>query len=293
MLPKLAQCAEDYIHARKKDGTPFFLYVPWNSPHSPVVPTKEWQGKSGINAHADFVMQTDDCFGRVYRALEETGQLENTLVICSSDNGTSPNTSGLKELLAAGHHPSGDLRGMKADLWDGGHRVPFIAAWKGKIKSGTRTEALICLTDLLATAAEIAGLNYPESEGVDSESFLSVLKGDSDQARTSVVNHSISGKFAIRDKEWKLMLAPGSGGWGSPKDVEARVQDLPPVQLYRLDEDLGEMTNLAEDQPERVEKMRARLREQVTRGRSTPGPKQANDAKVDIEKLEKVKRRRK
>lgn len=284
MLPKLTGKAVEYIHARKADGKPFFLYVPWNSPHSPVVPTDEWKGKSGLNEHADFVMQTDDCFGQVYKALEETGLIDNTLVICSSDNGTSPQTSGVKELHAAGHFPSGDLRGMKADLWDGGHRVPFIAAWKGIIAPGSETDALTCLTDVMATAADIVGAKYPESEAVDSVSLLPVLKDATKSVRETVIHHSISGKFAIRDSSWKLLLTSGSGGWGSPKDNEATKNGLPPAQLYQLDEDIGEAVNLAEKNPEKVNEMRALLEKQVTAGRSTPGDPQENDTEIEIDK---------
>lgn len=284
MLPRLTEKAVDYVHARKADGKPFLMYVPWNSPHSPVVPTGEWKGKSGLNAHADFVMQTDDSFGRVYKALEETGLIDNTLVICSSDNGTSPQTSGVKELQAAGHFPSGDLRGMKADLWDGGHRVPFIVTWKGVIAPGSRTDALACLTDIMATAADIVDAGLPESAAVDSVSLLPVFNGASESVRETVVHHSISGKFAIRDSSWKLLFAPGSGGWSAPKDKDAAEKGLPPVQLYKLDQDLGEASNLAEKHPEKVSEMRAMLERQVAAGRSTPGAPQKNDAAIDIDK---------
>ena len=292
MLPRLTRTAVEYIRDREKDGKPFFLYVPWNSPHSPVVPTNEWKGRSGLNAHADFVMQTDDSFGQVYRALEDTGLIENTLVICSSDNGTSPQTSGLKELLKAGHHPSGDLRGMKADLWDGGHRVPFIASWKGRVKAGSTTDALICLTDLMATVAEVLDEDLAETDGVDSESFLSVLLGKSDRSRSSVVHHSYTGKFSVREDSWKLLFAPGSGGWSSPKDSKAAAQGMPSLQLYNLKSDLGESKNLAGEQPERVERMTRLLQDQVKSGRSTPGPPQQNDSSVDIFKPEKVGKKR-
>ena len=146
MLPKLTAKAVEFIHARKdKADEPFFLYVPWNSPHSPVVPSEEWQGKSGLNAHADFVMQTDDAFGQVVTALKETGLYDNTLIICSADNGTSANTSNKSKLEAMGHFPSGDLRGSKADLWDGGHRVPFIATWKGTVPAGSHNDQLFII----------------------------------------------------------------------------------------------------------------------------------------------------
>jgi arylsulfatase A len=286
MLPRLTQEAVEYIHARKKDAQPFLLYVPWNSPHSPVVPTAEWKGKSGLNAHADFVKQTDDSFGKVYQALKDTGLLDNTLVICSSDNGTSPQTANYKDLNKVGRFPSGGLRGMKADLWDGGHRVPFIAAWKNKIAPGSRSDALICLTDIMATSADIMNVKYPESAAVDSESFLPVLLDETKSGRKTVVHHSINGKFAIRDDSWKLLLTPGSGGWGLPKDKKALKSGLPSIQLYQVDKDLGETVNLADENPKQVEKMRSMLKQQVDAGRSTPGTAQKNDAEIDIEKAD-------
>jgi arylsulfatase A-like enzyme len=217
--------------------------------------------------------------------------VENTLVICTSDNGTSPTTSQINQLIKKGHYPSGRLRGSKADLWDGGHRVPFIVSWPGKIESNSRTNALIGLTDLFATVAEVVGASFPPSEGVDSESFLPVLLGKADTSRTTLVHHSVSGKFAIRDQSWKLLLAPGSGGWSDPRDPKAKESGWPKVQLYALDEDLGETNNLLSKQPERALKMRAMLEAQVTKGRSTPGPQQQNDVKIDIDKPEKVKKK--
>ena len=161
MLPKLTAAAVDYVRSHKDSNKPFFLYVPWNSPHSPVAPSDEWAGKSKLNAHADFVMQTDHSFGQVIDALKETGQFENTLIICSSDNGTSAPTSKMANLKAKGHYSSGDLRGSKADIWDGGHRVPFIVSWPDVIKKPGRTSALVCLTDLVATVADIVGESLP------------------------------------------------------------------------------------------------------------------------------------
>jgi arylsulfatase A-like enzyme len=152
------------------------------------------------------------------------------------------------------------------------------------VQPGSRSDALVCLTDIMATVAELTGASLPQSAAVDSVSFMPVILGNSEGSRTSVINHSISGKFAIRDKAWKLLLTPGSGGWGSPKDAQAKSDGLPDVQLYRLDKDLGETKNLAGEHPEQVEKMRAMLKDQVERGRSTPGKPQRNDVPVDIDK---------
>ncbi|MFT5129205.1 MAG: arylsulfatase A [Rhodothermales bacterium] len=291
MLPKLAETAVSYINGRKGKG-PFFLYVPWNSPHSPVVPSPEWKGKSGLNSHADFVMQTDDAFGQVVTALRANGMLDNTLVICSADNGTSPSTSGKSKLEAMGHFPSANLRGAKADIWDGGHRVPFIAQWPGVITPGSRTSSLICLTDVMATAAEVAGISLPSEAAPDSVSFLPALRGEA-HSRDAVIHHSISGYFAIRQGNYKLALCPNSGGWAVPKPspqswAAAKAAGQPLLQLYDMRKDLGEQNNLAASMPEKVDALRALLQRQVESGRSTPGPAQQNDAKVVIYKAPKA-----
>jgi arylsulfatase A-like enzyme len=289
MLPRLTKGAVDYINGRKGNTKPFFLYVPWNSPHSPVVPSIKWQGKSGLNAHADFVMQTDDSYGRVVKALRENGLLENTLIICSADNGTSGPTSNKEDLEKMGHFPSADLRGAKADIWDGGHRVPFIAQWPEVIKPGARSDKLVCLTDIIATAAEITGFQLPPTAAEDSISFLPALKGEDEHARTSVIHHSAPGYFAIRQDNYKLALCPGSGGWTSPRPSftvwqETEKEGKPLIQLYDMTKDLSEQKNLATKMPEKVKSMRTLLENQINEGRSTPGAKQANDAPITVNK---------
>jgi len=292
MLPKLVAGAVDYIHARKGKKESFFLYVPWNSPHSPVVPSAQWQGKSGLNAHADFVMQTDDSYGQIIKALRDNGLLDNTLVICSSDNGTSAPTAKKSALEAMGHFPSAGLRGSKADIWDGGHRVPFMALWPKVIEAGSTCHSLVCLTDVMATLANVVGFALPPNAAEDSLSFLPALKGEAKHARTSVIHHSIAGHFAIRQETLKLVMCPGSGGWTAPKPNAALWQKLkrqgqPTVQLYDMTQDLGEQSNLAAHMPEKVKDLRALLQKQVDQGRSTPGPEQANDARIVIDKRPK------
>ncbi len=299
MLPRLTQSAIEYIRGRQRNDQPFLLYVPWSSPHSPVVPSAQWRGKSGLNAHADFVMQTDDSFGQVIAALRETGQLDNTLVICSADNGTSAPTSKLSELQQLGHFPSGDLRGSKADIWDGGHRVPFIVSWPQRVAPSTRCANLVCLTDVLATVAEIVGQPLPTNAGEDSVSFLTSLlskpeegrptSSDTKHVRHDVIHHSISGYFAIRRDNWKLCVCPDSGGWTDPKPSAkawaAREQAQQPLlQLYDMTQDIGEQSNRVQEQPEIVQQLLALLHHQVLHGRSTPGPDQKNDFAVTVEK---------
>ena len=283
VLPTLTAKACDYVRERlaKKSGKPFFLYLPLSSPHAPILPTKAWQGKSGLGDYADFVMQTDWTVGEVLRTLADTGFAENTLVIFASDNGCSP-VAKPEELEAKGHFPSAQFRGYKADIWDGGHRIPFMVRWPGQVKPGARSDSLLCLTDLMATLAELLGEKLPDDAGEDSFSFLSELTGSGKARRTSVVHHSINGRFAIRDANWKLEFCPGSGGWGTPRDLPAQKQGLPKRQLYDMAADVGELKNLQGEQTNLVGKLTAELERIVADGRSTPGKPQKNDVRVDI-----------
>ncbi len=283
VLPTLTRKAVEYLGARAADakaGHPFFLYLPLNSPHTPIVPSAEWQGKSGLSPYGDFVMQTDACVGEILAALEKNGLSENTLVIFTSDNGCSPaaDIAGLEKL---GHFPSQDFRGAKADIWEGGHRVPFFVRWPGKVKAGAQCDTTICHTDFMATVAEITGAKVPDTAGEDSFSILPNLLGTGKSARPSVVNHSINGQFAIRDATWKLEFCPGSGGWGKPGDIEARKDGLAAVQLYDLAIDLGEKNNVEAEHPDVIKRLTAQLDAIVANGRSTPGAPQENDVAVN------------
>ena len=171
MLPRLTRESVKYVESRKGKEKPFFLYVPLGSPHTPILPTPEWQGKSGLGKYGDFVMQTDNVVGEIQKALKRIGQVENTLFIFSSDNGCSK-AAGIGALAKQGHVVSAHLRGSKADLWDGGHRIPFIVKWPGKVKPGSESDQLICLTDLFATMSELVGAELPKDSAEDSVSLL-------------------------------------------------------------------------------------------------------------------------
>lgn len=284
MLPRLTRKAVEYIDGRAQadKDQPFFLYVPYGSPHNPIVPTKEWQGKSGLNGHGDFVMQTDDGFRQILEALDRNGFAENTLVIFSSDNGTSK-AANISELQEQGHFPSAHLRGSKADLWDGGHRVPFVVRWPGQVRAGSQSDQLICLTDLMATCAEILDTEVPDGSAEDSVSFVPALKGKKiESTRKGVIHHSFTGHFAYRLGKWKLLLARGSGGWTAPQEKEALADGSPVAQLYDLEKDPGETKNLYASHPEVVDRLLKQLEADVWQGRSTEGP----PAKNDIEEIE-------
>jgi len=279
MLPRLTDESVNYINeqAENKDDKPFFLYVPLGSPHTPILPTKEWQGKSGLGAYADFVMQTDATVGAITQALEANGLSENTIVIFSSDNGTSK-AAKIEDLAEKGHAVSAGYRGSKSDLWDGGHRVPFIVKWPGMVKPKSTSNELICLTDMFVTFSEITDTPMPSKAGEDSASFLSALKGGKiESTRAGVIHHSISGHFGYRQGNWKLLLARGSAGWSSPQEDDSSLDDMPIAQLYNMENDAAETTNLYTTHPEIAEKLLNQLELDIKEGRSTTGEFSQND----------------
>jgi arylsulfatase A-like enzyme len=291
VLPALTRRAVDYINRRgatARSGNPFFLYLPLASPHTPIEATPEWRGKSGLNAYADFVMQTDFAIGRVLAALDEQKLAGNTLVLMASDNGCSPYAQ-FDELLAKGHNPNSIFRGNKADIFEGGHHVPLLVRWPAKVKPGTTSDRLVWLGDFMAMCAEIVGATLPAGAGEDSVSFLPALRQSKDESpRAAVVHHSSNGSFAIREGAWKLILCPGSGGWSAPRPGRDDTSGLPLIQLYELTKDAGELHNAQAEYPEVVMRLTAQLERYVAEGRSTPGAMQANAVAVDIWKAGKA-----
>ena len=279
VLPDITDKAVAFIDRNAETAEPFFLYFPLNAPHTPIVPTEEFLGKSGVNIYGDFTMQVDHTVGQILAALDKHEIAEETLIIFTTDNGCSPQAN-FAELEAAGHDHNYIFRGHKADIYEGGHRVPFVVRWPGVVKPGTRTERLVGQVDFTATAAEISGATLPEDGAEDSLSFLSILKGSDEPIRETLVMQSIGGQFGLRtEDDWKLALCPGSGGWSDPRPGQAGLSEMPPMQLFDLSKDPGEENNLFDAQPERVESMKAALREIIENGRSTAGPTLENDVK--------------
>jgi arylsulfatase A-like enzyme len=260
----LRQWAEGARHDK-----PFFMYIPFASPHTPIVPTPAWQGASGLNPYADFVMQNDAAVGQILHTLDELHLTDNTLVIFTSDNGCSPQAD-FAELTQAGHAPSYQFRGHKADIFEGGHRVPFIARWPQGLPAGAQCDALIGLQDTLATCADLLDVDLPATVGVDSFSWLPrVTQGNRNlPIRESLVHHSINGSFAIRRDRWKLCLCADSGGWSNPRPNSPQSQGLPPVQLYDLENDIAESHNLATAHPEVVASLTEELNQLKALGHS-------------------------
>lgn len=269
ILPTLGDRACKFITEAARHPEPFFLYLPLTSPHTPLAVTLEFKGRSHLNVYADFVMETDAVVGRVLDALDKSGAAGNTLVLFTSDNGCAPYI-GAKELEKMGHYPSGPFRGYKSDIWEGGHRVPFIVRWPGVIKPASVSSQLVQQADVLATVAAILGAKLPDTAGEDSVSLLPLLRGQETPVRENAVQQSARGMLAIRRGPFKLICGKGSGGWTAGGDDQ-------PAQIYNLDADPGETTNLLSTQPQLASELADMLSKIVRDGRSTPGSPQPND----------------
>lgn len=282
VLPRLTQRVTEFLAEHADVRTkPFFCYVPLASPHTPIVPTEKWRGRSQTNMYGDLVEQTDDAIGQILTRLDELGLADRTLVIVTSDNGCSPQAD-FPELAKRGHHPSYLFRGHKADIFEGGHRVPFIARWPGHLRSGERCSALIGLQDTFATCADALGLTLTDNVAVDSFSWLPhVIPGRIGRTtRASLVHHSINGSFALRRDRWKLCFCGDSGGWSDPVPNSAAAKGLPELQLYDLTDDIGEKQNLVTSQSVKVRELTDEMAQLIDNGRSTEGPRQSNSAPV-------------
>jgi arylsulfatase A-like enzyme len=272
ILPALAEKAVAYIAERANTDKPFFLYFPLTSPHEPIAPSERFRGKSGISDLADFMLETDWAVGQVLEALDKHRLAPNTLVIFTCDNGHSKYT-GLPALEKAGHKASGPLRGYKTDIWEGGHRVPFVVRWPGKVKPGSQCDETICHTNLIATCAELLGTKLPGDAGEDSFSILPLLLGKKQDrpAYPAVVHQAADGTLAIRRGRWKLVL----GALAPDGKPEAD-------QLYDLQTDLGETRDVSAEHMGEAAELRDLLTIYIDQGRSTPGPAQKNDVRVPL-----------
>jgi len=230
-------------HKSEHGDRPFFVYLPLSAPHAPWLPPDFIKGKSGTGPRGDLVALVDWCVGQVVKTLEQMNLSDNTLVILTSDNGP--------RIGEKGHKSSGEFRGYKSHVWEGGHRVPFIARWPGRIKPGTTSEQMICLTDLMAGCAALTGAELDPEEAPDSFNFMPALTGSKAKGpvRDHLISHSSKGVFAIRKGDWKLILdTKGSGGWVGPWDGD--VKPGLPGQLYNLAKDPYEQNDLWDERPD-------------------------------------------
>jgi len=251
--PRLCEEVKKVIrkHASADQKEPFFLYYAMTGPHQPWVPTKDFKGKSGLGNYADFMMQLDDEVGQINALLKETGLDENTLLIFTSDNGPGPGA--VFQMNEHNHTAAGGLRGSKADVWEGGHRIPFIAKWPGKVGAGASAEANINFTDLFATFAEMLSVDfisdYPSVK--DSESFyIQLFEPEKESTRGPMIN----GSYSIREGPWKLTAKKRM------KNATASALVSPLFSLNNLHTDLAEENDLSDQEPEKKKDLLGKLK---------------------------------
>ena len=263
-LDHLSEKAADFIRNQANENQPFFLYVPLPAPHKPVMPTEAFKGQSKLGPYGDFIMQVDAAIARIIQTVDDTGQAKNTLVVVTSDNGSfmrRNDTEGfvdhvkdqkVQAFQSTNHRANGPLRGTKADIWEAGHRIPFLVRWSTKVKPGTRCDTTLCLVDLLATFADVTGANYDPNQSEDSFSLANQLSNpNSPSVRPPVIHHSAAGMFAIRRGQWKLILGNGSGGREAPRGQAFGE----PYHLINLNQDLNEQNNVLIENPQIKEQL--------------------------------------
>ena len=267
VMPALAAKALEWIGRQRDQAEPFFLYLALTSPHAPIVPAPEFVGKSKADGYGDYMVQTDWTVGQVLRALDEHGFRDNTLVIFTSDNG--PEDYAFERLRRYGHRSSGPLRGVKRDVWEGGHRIPFVVRWPGVVPGNRVSPALISQVDIMATLAAVSGVSLRAGTAEDSHDLLPLWRGQATGPRRSTVYNTKPGVFAVRQDQWAFIDA-GSGGvnpvpawfdteYGYVKNEEAG-------ELYDLSEDLAERHNLYARYPGKVAELRELLTKTLKQG---------------------------
>lgn len=273
VMPRLTEKVVEWIGKQKGSEQPFFLYFPWTSPHAPIVPTKAFQGTTKAGGYGDFVHQSDWSAGQVLKALDKNGFRDNTLVIFTSDNG--PERYAYDRIRNVEHRSMGPLRGLKRDIWEGGHRVPFVARWPGVIKPGRVTDALVSQIDLMATVASIVGYELPDNAAEDSHDLLPLLRGESGvtNVRDVHIHNTRANHYAIRQGDWVLIDAKSGGVSKVPKWFdEANGYEANPHKeaLYNLRQDIAERKNLIVERPKKAAELQTLLQQIHQQGYSAP-----------------------
>ncbi|WP_146513989.1 sulfatase family protein [Rubripirellula amarantea] len=271
-IPTTTDHAIDFINSQAKQERPFFLYFAFPSPHAPIVPNDEFDGKSKAGPYGDFVVETDDACGRLLRALESSGQAENTIVVFTSDNG--PERYAYARDEAFDHWSSQPFRGLKRDIYEGGHHVPFIVKWPGVTRSGRVCDALVSQIDLMATFADALDFELPHDAAEDSHSLIPLLKDEQASVRQTHVHNTRKNQYAIRHGDWLLVDAKNGYLSGRNQQWEQRhgygEDDEGTVELYDLKSDIGQRFNLADQHPEKVTELQRLLTQIREQGHSAP-----------------------
>ena len=269
VMPELTRRAVSYVHGQKDADQPFFLYVPFTSPHAPIVPASSHVGSSEAGPYGDFVAQTDATVGAVLQALEDAGLADDTLVVFTSDNG--PEHYAYERMRKFDHNSPGGLRGLKRDVWEGGHRVPMIVRWPDVVEANQTSDALVGQVDLMATMASLVGFELPQDQAEDSFNLMPLWLDEVDRVRDFLVHNTFAKKWGIRRGKWLLIDHQDGTHTRVPKWLRERYpandQD---VMLCDLEKDLEQKVNLAGQHPDVVAELRALLKDVRERGHSAP-----------------------
>ncbi|NNE00830.1 MAG: arylsulfatase [Pirellulaceae bacterium] len=261
-----------FLEAQKDSDQPFFLYFAFPSPHAPIIPNDQFDGKSDAGPYGDFVFETDDACGQLLAALQASGQADNTVVIFSADNG--PERYAYARDAKFDHWSSTPFRGLKRDIYEGGHHVPMIIKWPGVTDPGSVSDALVSQIDIMGTLASHLNVSLPDDAAEDSYDLLPVLSGQTETARTTHVHNTYVDHYAIRHGDW--LLIDGKTGYVSGRNQawETKHQyppdDSAAVELYNLSEDIGQRNNLAAKHPQRVDELQKLLQKIRQQGYSAP-----------------------
>ena len=271
-IPTTTKRAVEYIEAQAKTNKPFFLYFALPSPHAPIIPNDVFDGRSQAGPYGDFVVESDDACGQLIEALKRTDEWENTVVLFSADNG--PEKYAYERDQKFDHWSAKPFRGLKRDIYEGGHHVPFLIRWPGVTKPGAVSDALVSQIDFMATVADAIGYELPNDQAEDSHNLMPLLKGETGSVRSTHVHNTRTNQYAIRDGDWVLVahkdgyMSGRNDAWEAKHNYSA--DDGQAVELYNLAEDIGQRRNLVAANPERVEFMQALLDRIRKQGYSAP-----------------------
>ena len=267
VLPTLTKKSIEWIAAQRGKSEPFFLYVPFTSPHAPIVPSPEFVGKSKAGGYGDWMVQTDDSVGRILAALDANGMRENTLVIFTADNGAE--SYAYERIRNFQHRSSGSFRGVKRDLWEGGHHEPFIVRWPGVVTPGKVSPALMSQVDIMATLAAVTGAKLPAGSAEDSHNMLAVWKSGAPSPRRTIVHNTSKDHYAVRHDNWLFVAAKTGSVTRVPPwfDAENGYKPNPhPGELYDLSQDIAQKNNLYAAHPGKVKELEALLAQVRAKG---------------------------
>jgi arylsulfatase A-like enzyme len=268
VLPKLTEKAVEWVKNQSRNK-PFFLYFALPSPHAPIIPNDDFLGKSAAGGYGDFMFQTDWVAGQILKVLEEKGFENNTIVIFSSDNG--PEHYAFQRAEKYGHFSMGELRGLKRDVWEGGHRVPLIIKWPGHVKKGAVSDMLFSQIDLMATLTAALGIEIPENAATDSYNLLPGLLGEKTDlpVREVLIHNTFAKRWAVRKGPW-LYINDKTGQHTEMPESFKKIRGYTDFEtnglLFNLEKDPEQRVNLYEEYPERVREMEQLIDSEMAKG---------------------------